>query len=513
MNVRFETTSSCLTPPPKFVKLAGISRVPVVPSLRNAFLAHGPAETNLKRLFEQDALCVTTGQQPGLLTGPLYTIYKALTAAALADKLETELERPVVPVFWVAGDDHDFAEANHLYLPAGPDGVTRVALRERDGAAQLTPIYRERVSDDIDGVLDHVVAGTRETEFRPGVLDWIRSHYKPENDLSSAFAEALAELLGQFGVVVFQPTHIESKRVMSSWILAALQQAEDLDERLKQHAGALGDRGETAPIPTGDRASTVMIESSLGRDRLVLADGGFTTRRAKEHWSLGAIEAVAANEPERFSPNVLLRPVVEAAILPTLAYVGGPAELAYLPQALPAYGLLDVEPQAFVPRWGGRVVENRTAKTLTKFGISADDLLQPEGQLEARIVGKQMPADATDAIERLRAAIESDYGKLADVVAQFEPSLKKAFVTAEQRSLRELAGAEKKIVQYLKQHNETTVRQLGAARASLFPMGKPQERVFNVVSYLVRYGNQFLIAAHEQCRRWVDLLETGSDGT
>ena len=508
MNIKFESNSFGDIPAQEILTRASHPVSPAHPSMKAAFSASGPAAENVERLFLDGALCVTTGQQPGLLTGPLYTVYKALSAAALAKRLQGLLNRPVVPVFWVAGDDHDFAEANHCYLPSGSSDVTKVELRERESASELTPMYRELLGADITVVLEQLESVTRETEFRQRVVESVRSHYRPDADLASSFGEFLAELLGRFGVVVFQPTHARAKQTMARWMVSALEHAGELDAALVERTAALVSQGRPAPIAVGDSATPVLIESSLGRDRLVIEGDGFRTRRAKEQWSLDALREVAKNEPTRLSPNVLLRPVAEAAILPTVAYVGGPGELKYLPQAEPIYTLLGIEPQVAVGRWSGRFVEGRTTKILEKYDIVVEDLNLPQGQLEARVLREQMPSEAVDAIQRLGDTIKQEYGILAEAAESVDGSLKKPIGAAERNALRDLAGVEKKIVNQLKQLNDTTVRQLASARTSLFPLGKPQERVFNVVPFLIRYGDEFLDWAFAQCLDWASTLET-----
>jgi len=510
MNLRFETNSLGDFPTPNLVTRVSRRVVQVDASLRPAFLAYGPAEKNVERLFEDGALCVTSGQQPGLLTGPLYTVYKALSAAALARQLESQWDRPVIPVFWVAGDDHDFAEANHCFFPSGSSDVIRAVLRDRDAAAKLTPMYRESVGNDIEAVFQDLLAATRETEFRAGVFEWVKTHYRPDNDLASAFGGALAELLSRFGVVVFSPTHVRAKQSTARWIVAALEHAGDLDRLLQTHAEQLVSQGEPAPIAVGDSASTVLVESTLGRDRLLIEGSGFRTRRANESWSLAALEELAENDPERLSPNVLLRPVVEAALLPTVVYVAGPGEMAYLPQAAPLYRALQIEPQAAVPRWSGWIVENRSAKIFDKYGVGVADFDLPEGKLEARILHGRMPDEAADALRRLAEALEVQYKRLAESAGQVDLALEKAALAAERGALRDLAGVEKKIVKKLKELNETTVRQVASARTSFFPLGKPQERIFNVVPYLISYGGEFLDQAYDCCREWAAGLETAA---
>ena len=487
--------------------------VEIASGLRAAFVAYGKAEHNLERLFSGAAWCVTTGQQPGLVTGPLYTIYKALSAIALAGVAERKLKVPVVPVFWVAGDDHDFAESNHLHLLTLANTIETVTLRTRDPEGALVPMYREPVGGEISEVLDAFARATPDTEYKRGILEWIDRHYTPESDLASAFAGALAELLGQRGLLVFRPTHTAAKQASIPLLLEALEEAGTLDGSLRIWAEHLSREGRPAPIPVGSGATTVMIESSLGRDRLVLDGDGYRARRSGERWTIDDVRRIAETEPQRLSANVLLRPVVEAALLPTLFYVGGPGELAYLPQASPLYEALGVSPQATVARWSARVIEGRIGKVLDKFGITADDLAAPAGKLEASLVRGQLPQEAEHAVANIRSVLDRDYEQLALAAVDVDATLQKPVRAARQNALRSLADVEKKLVAQLKKQNETVVQQLEKARINLMPLGKPQERVFNVVPYLIRYGDAFLDRAADCCGRWAVALETGGGDT
>src|SRR5438309_9396880 len=161
----------------------------------------GPA---CDRLAAGNVLVVTTGQQPGLFTGPLYTVYKALSAIALAKRLERERGVPVIPVFWVAGDDHDFAEANHAWILNGGGDPSRILLRERPAEAPQLPLWRELCGDGVRTALDELRSRTPETEFKGAVIDWLAAAYRPEASLSDAFASALHALLSDRGPAVFR---------------------------------------------------------------------------------------------------------------------------------------------------------------------------------------------------------------------------------------------------------------------------------------------------------------------
>lgn len=453
--------------------------------LRPAFIAEAPEAANgLERLLSGEALCVTTGQQPGLLTGPLFTPYKALSAIALARSYEAALGRSVVPVFWVAGDDHDFAEANHTYLLDTANEPVRLSLRDRASDAPLTPLYREPVGDGIRDLLATVESATPPSEFRDEVLNWIARAWEPRYDMATAFARAMADLLGSRGLLVFQPWHPAAKRAMAPLLVRALELAGELDEALA--------KGPSGPVTVGDGATTVMIEGSMGRDRLVLDGDSLVSRRTHERCCVDDIRAIAETDPEKLSPNVLLRPVVEAALLPTATYVAGPGELAYLPQCGPIYRMLEVTPQAAVPRWSGLVIEGRVRKVLDKYGIAPGDLVGPEGQIEARLVRDEMPPEARDALAAIRTTLRDEYQRLETAATGIDPTLRKPVQSALNAALAGTGDIEKRIVSHLKQADEVLVQQVAKARHNLYPLGKPQERVLNLLQYLVRYGPAFV---------------------
>jgi bacillithiol biosynthesis cysteine-adding enzyme BshC len=469
---------------------AGKRRVKIETGLGAALTAHGAGLANRDRLLA-GARCITTGQQPGLFTGPVFTIYKAVTAAQLARHAEQVLGEPVVPVFWVAGDDHDFAEANHCYVIGAAGSVERLALRNRAPDAPMTPLYREPVGTEVAQAIAHLKSVSPESEFREPVLAWLARHYQPSENLARAFAGAVAELLAPLGVVVLEASHPAAKKVMAPWLGRALDESRGLTAALEARARELAMAGQPVPVPVGDGASQVMVEGRLGRDRILLEGDVFVTRRAGERWTQAEIHALLEREPGRFSPNVLLRPVVEAALLPTLAYVAGPGELAYLPQSDPLYQALGVTPQGRIPRWSGRVIEARVQRVLDKHGVTADALGEG-GRLETDVAREELPAEALEALTALRVGIEREYGRLLAAATTVDPTLTRPVESARNAALVGASEIEKRLVAALKRQSETLVSQVARARASLFPLGKPQERVLNITSFLVRYGDEFI---------------------
>ena len=456
--------------------------------LEEAFVASAARDSAVARLRTAGALAVTTGQQPGLFTGPLYTIHKALSAAALARVLERRWGRPVVPVFWSAADDHDFAEASHASWVGADGAVVTASLPPRPAEAPLTPMYREPLGAGLGPALALLEGSLPPSEFRDATLEWLRRHYRADATVAGAYASALAELLAPTGIVVLDSAHAAVKRAAAPLLLRALSEAAALDADLDRHAEAQGVTSRTSGIVVGDGASLVMLEASQGRDRLVAHDGGFTTRRSRERFDLPALRRIADTEPTRLSPNVLLRPVVESALLPTVAYLAGPGELRYLGLTQPVYERLGVARQVPMPRWSGLLVEPKVDRVLEKFGVTLDELLQPGNALEARLVRSQLPAEAIAALATLRDAVEREYGVLARSAEDIDPTLARPVQSARQQALTGAQDIEKKLVQHLRKRQETELGQIARARALVLPNGKPQERVLTVAPFLARYG-------------------------
>ncbi len=430
------------------------------------------------RLAAGEVLVVTTGQQPGLFTGPLYTIYKALSAAALARRLERERKVPVVPVFWVAGDDHDFAEANHAFVLNAAGEVVRIVLRERPADGLLLPLFREPCAPEIGGALDQLRAALPETEYKADVVAWLEASYRPDTNLADACAEALNRLLGPRGIAVFRSHAVAAKRAAAPFLLRALDVA----------------------LPDG--LSPVLVEGSAGRDRLRGDGDAPVTRRSGERFTSAALQRIAAESPERLSPNVLLRPVIEAALFPTVAYAAGPGELEYLPEAAPLYERLGVAPQTPVPRWSGLVIESRVEKVLERYGLTPADFAGPAGALEARFAREAVPPEVADTLVRLRAELDLHYQRLGTEIARLDPTLERTVLSARNAALAGTHDVEKKVVASLKRANETLAGQLARARAAFAPEGKPQERVLTAASFLARYGPGLVDAIDAEVARW-----------
>jgi bacillithiol biosynthesis cysteine-adding enzyme BshC len=463
------------------------------------------------RLADPRVLVVTTGQQPGLFLGPLYTIYKALSASALAQHLERKWGRPVVPVFWAANDDHDYAEAQGTAWLDAAGEVKTGALPDRPADAPLTPMSRLPLPDEIVPLLDDFERDLPAGPDRDDTLERLRRFYRPGTTMGAAYSGALAEWLAPLGIACFDSSHAAAKARMAPVLLEAVRQAGDLDAALAERATLLEAAGASVTVPVGQGATLVFLEDGAGRDRLVVDGNAYVTRRSGSRAAIGDIERIAGSVPERLSPNVLLRPVVESFLLPTVAYVAGPGELAYLAQCEPLYAALGVTPQAPVPRWSGVLVEPRVDRVLDKFGATLEELLAPANALEARVIRSQLPAGLLDASARLRQAVDTEYAAILSAAIAVDPTLARPVGAARQHALTELADLEKKVQGHLRKREATELAQVARARNAVQPNDKPQERAIAWVSWIARRGPALLDEVRDAAAAWYRTALAGGE--
>ncbi len=497
MTFRIETTPIAAGPMEPAQREGGVA-----PGASGAFLRVPGLEAQIERLRDPRVLVVTTGQQPALFTGPVYSVFKALSAAALARHLESRWERPVVPVFWVAGDDHDWAEARSASWIGDDDALVTVALRERGVSEPMRPLWREPLGPEVAAALDRAGATFPRRPHRDAAIAWLARHFRPEATVAAASAGALAELLAPFGVVCFDPTHPDARRAAARHIVKALGLAMDLERDLGRRAAELVSDGRDPGIAVGDGATLVMIEGKQGRDRLVLDPGGYATRRSGERYTLGDLQRIAADAPERLSANVLLRPVIESALLPTVAYCAGPGELRYLPLAEPVFERMRTHRPEPVPRWSGRIVDAHVDRTAEKFGLSIREIADADIPVMARAARGLVPESARHTLEGIRRSMEAAYRSLGADSATVDPTLESAATGALGRSLDALARLERKLARAARRRHETELRQLERARTSLLPGGAPQERVLTAASFLARHGPSLFDECAREAATW-----------
>lgn len=439
-------------------------------TLAPAIAAGSKAAERLERVAQGRGVLVTTGQQPGLFGGPIYTWGKALSALAFADALEAATGIPTAPLFWAATDDADYAEASVTYV-ATRTGLRELRLREpgRDGVSMA-----HHPLGDVTALVDELTAAAGSASYDAPV-EAVRETYTDSATIGDAYLTFMRRMLEPLGIAVLDASHPTVRRASRPLLADALRRAPQLDQALRQRDVAL-------------RAAGYEPQVTLVRDlSLVFEYAGEAKRRVPLNRT-GEVD-----ERTDLGPNVLLRPLVERTILPTVAYMAGPGELAYFAQVAVIAGTLGVPGPLAVPRWSGLIVEPYVDRILERFDLTVEELQDPHG-VTRKLVAQRMPASVMASLADLREAVRRAMDAVRASLVHNDPPLVEPRVVegAEYQLQHRVDRFERRVLAAAKRRETAISEQVAAAHAALFPLGKPQERALNFIPMLAREGPMLL---------------------
>lgn len=457
------------------------------------------AAARLARFVEEGGAMVTTGQQAALFASPLYTIHKILSAVRLAGALEEELGVVVLPVFWVASEDHDWAEAAETHVTDAAGELRRIAVSPTD--ARALPMSEMRFGSDVETACSKLSEAVATFGDDAGWLARVRDAYRPGATVAGAFRETIEALFAPFDLLVTDAADPALKAASLPVLLGELEGAEENERVVAERSAALAEAGYATQVTVMEEATNLFFHGPKGRERLQRdGRGGFVAKESKRHFTAGEAGAALRAEPGRFSPNVFLRPVVESAVFPTLAYVAGPGETAYFAQVGPLFERFGILPPVVFPRFSATLVPEEADATLAELGMAMEELRPPLHEVVQAVARRRLPVPVREQIVALRRAIVEEYAGLIEAAHGIDPVLDGALGAARNRSLLEAAAAERKILAHLKRRDQRLARAVEHARNHLFPGGVPQERVLNLFPYLAAYGPGLL---HDLAERMV----------
>jgi len=455
-----------------------------------SFNASPKTLANIERL-RHGGSAVVTGQQVGLFGGPMFSIYKALTAVKLAEEA-TAAGVDAVPVFWLATYDHDLAEVNHVSLP-GPDGALETLTTSSHGLAGA-PVSAVHLGEEILPLLDQAAALLGETE----ATTLLRDTYRPNETLGTAFARLFARLFADWGVIVLDASDPELHRVAEPIYTAAVERVVELDTALFARGSALDTAGYHQQVKTslssvllftlhnGVRTAIHYHPQSHGEEFAIGSEG--TVEKISERELLDRISAT----PELFSPNVLLRPVVEDYLLPTLAYTGGAAETAYFAQAAAVYELLLGRVTPIVPRYSATLVEPRTQRLVERYGITVPDVFAGFEPLRQKLAAHSLPDNLQAAFDTAKRSLDSNLATIKDELTTLDRTLVDAAETARSKMQHQLEKLYSQAARAEAQKGALIARHADKLSQALYPNRGLQERTIGAIYFVARYGQDLL---------------------
>ncbi|GAB6157024.1 bacillithiol biosynthesis cysteine-adding enzyme BshC [Desulfotomaculum varum] len=431
------------------------------------------------------AVALVTGQQPGLLTGPLYTVYKAMGTVALARQLSAQLKTPVVPVFWIGADDHDFAEANHIFVPTA-QGPQKIALTYKP--AGRCSLGHLPVPHEISEFLRQLEQLTPPIGWQQEGLALLRETARQSADLAQWFGRLMTYLFKDDGLILLNPVLPSLRKLSAGIFCRALNTAPAVNCLLQSACDLVAAAGFTPQVASEANKLHLFMYINGQRTALYLKKDRISDRQGNHTWLPEQLAEMVLSRPENFSPDVVLRPVVQEALLPVLGYVAGPGEIAYWALLKNIFQHFGLEMPPIFARPSIILAEPQVGKILDKYQVSLN--LLPEG-LEGFIADYIKQADQVgidELFNNFRSVIKEEQTSLVQKAAQIDPTLKGLGKEHLQRLMRVVNSFADKVKQRHRKNNETALRQLKKANDMIYPMGQWQERVYNIFPYLMKYS-------------------------
>lgn len=442
------------------------------------------ARTAAARLADPRTVAVVTGQQAGAFGGPLFTLLKAITALQLARRAAGEHEAQAIAVFWVDAEDHDWDEVRSCTVLDGDFQPRTTTLAAPEGAGEL-PVAELALDGRIGQSLEELAASLARTDFTDWVMSGLGAAYRPGVSMADAFARWIETLLGPYGLVVFEAADAAAKPLVADVFareLAAPGRSAALAAEAGDRLAAHGHEPQVTPQP--DSPSLFHLDGARrsirrGGDEFLVGDTARTVQSLAEE---------AAAHPSHFSPNVLLRPIVQDTLFPTICYVAGPSELAYLGQLGGIYEQFGVPMPLMYPRASATLVDSGAARFLARYELPLEDLQRQDEAVLNRLLEAQLPADVEESLKEAEESARRTMQRVIGALPALDPTLAGAANTTLGRMEHDLKSLHGKVIHAAKRRHETLRRQFTHAQAQIFPLGHPQERTLGVVFFLNRYG-------------------------
>jgi bacillithiol biosynthesis cysteine-adding enzyme BshC len=427
---------------------------------------------NVELLRRPDAVAVVTGQQAGLFGGPLFTVHKALTAILLVERLR-DRGVPAVPVFWIASEDHDFDEVDHTSVVGG-DGTLATVRIGPCGDSPDRPVGQVSLCGSVAATIDELFSALPRTVFTDGLRADVEEAYAPGNGYAEAFARLMAKLFGPYGVVLIDPLAPALKELAAPTYRSAVEHAAEIADALVERSRVLVEAGYHAQVHTSSDMMGLFI---LEHDR---------------SYELEELLSLVDNCPTCLSPNVTLRPAVQDTLLPTVAYVGGPAEVAYFAQLQPVYQIVGRPMPVIVPRASATIVDHHSARTLDRYGLCLEDFFEGHEAVLQKAVERSLDSPTATTFDETRDRLEADLDRLRVSLERSDPTLAAALDTSRRKMLYQLGKLRTRFVHAAAGRDELLRRRLTAAESLLYPDRGLQERTLNALMYFNQTGYQLV---------------------
>ncbi|MGD7008526.1 bacillithiol biosynthesis cysteine-adding enzyme BshC [Metabacillus sp. 84] len=446
---------------------------------------------NIERLLDSQSTVVVGGQQAGLLTGPLYTIHKVISILTLARQQEEKLGTPVIPVFWIAGEDHDFDEINHVYIQKN-NRIKKKAVSQRI-TDKRSVAFAELDHTACKRWVEEVIQSYGETQYTKGLLNKLTAFLDKSSTYTEFFEWLIMDLFGSEGLVLIQSADRSLREFETEYFQTLIRKNDEIARAVLHQQQLIRSHGFSPIIETALESSNLFYELDGERVLLHRAEaGGFTDKEGRLSFTDQELMDEAAAYPEKFSNNVVTRPIMQEMILPTLAFIAGPGEISYWAELKKAFQTMGLKMPPVIPRLNITILERSIESDLKQLHMELEEALQADWkEKKQKWMEEHQELDidslAEDAIQRTR---EIHSGLSERIISEF--SVMESYTNKNiQFIVRQMDLLRKETKKNIEQKHHHILSKFDRAERSILPEGLPQERIWNIYYYLNKYGSQF----------------------
>lgn len=438
----------------------------------------------IEQLREKSSFTVVTGQQVMLYGGPLFTIYKIITAINTADRLSRELDKTVIPVFWLADEDHDFDEVSSITIPISEDFREFKLTKENAGSRR---VVEEKLNGEFSDLKMKLKEGLPETDFSADLWAVLESCYKSGETLGSSFGRLVLKLFGKHGLILAGSNHDGIKKLVKEPMTRSVSHAVSHQKALENTSRILTQKGYHTQVSI-QSSNLFRIEDNGSRVKLHLDGEKWFTNESERFWTNQELISEIESEPEKFSPNVFLRPIIQNHLLPVLSYVAGPGEVAYYAQMSDYHQLFDLKMPVITPRISATLIESPIERLIGKLPFELHDFFKRIEDLEKDFLMETDSPDLEFMFKNWRSSISELSGDFIQKVSDIDPTLNKSADKTVSQFFTELDKLKGKLYRSIKESEQVQIQRIQRVQNHLYPNRNLQEREVPFITYLNKYG-------------------------
>lgn len=447
---------------------------------------------NIETLRNADCVAVLTGQQVGLFTGPLYTVYKALSAIGFAERLNNSGVK-TVPIFWTATEDHDFEEVSKAFAVSKNQGLVSAEFKAGD-SDNAKPVGSIRFDETIESVISEWFSALPKTEFSEDLKNDLVKIYSAEATFGSGFGRLLAKLFGKYGLIVFDPLHEKAKRLAAPIFEKAVERSDEIVGALRARSEDLKSNGYHAQVLVEENYFPFFWVDDEGKRVAIkrAGEGKFRIAGSRNELTKAELVNAAREQPTRLSPGVMLRPVVQDHLFPTICYIGGSAEIAYFAQNSVVYDILDRPSTPIFHRQSFTIIEPKHTRTFEKYKLNFGDVFAGYDSILPDVIQRVIDPATPLVFAEVEEKMNIELNRLDQQLSNIDPTLAASLAKRRQKIIYHIAALRTKFERTRIEKDATANRRLRSLFTELYPQAALQERTINYFSFANLHGLQMI---------------------